>query len=100
VYYGQEAGDCPYQYAEQEFDYGYLHGIFILAQWDVHAILLGAFATDYFSERGFLDGIKAEYLPTAVATNNDTLAHSPRPSIVKGTRSADSPLVTNPDEPQ
>jgi hypothetical protein len=98
VFYDQEAGDGPCQYAEQEFDYDCFHGSLFLAQWDVHAVLLDAVATDYSPIGGFLNGVQAEYFPPAVATNNDTLTHSPRPSIVKGTPNTDSPLVTRPDE--
>jgi hypothetical protein len=59
---------------------------------------LGAVATDDPAERGFLYSVEAEYFSAAIATDNHALAHSPRPTIVKGTRSGDSPLVTNPDE--
>jgi hypothetical protein len=84
--YDQEAGDRPRHYAEQEFDYGRVHGAFFLVQWDIHAIVLGAFAADDPTERGFLDSVETEYLPATVSTDNHTLAHSPRPSIVKEPR--------------
>jgi hypothetical protein len=75
VFYDQETGNGPCQYAEQEFEYDCFHGSIFLAQWDVHAVLLGAVATDYSPVGGFLNGVEAENLPPAVATNNDTLAH-------------------------